>query len=244
MSENKKSTMELLVELQTATAEVEKALNEVETTAEQTDKLRAEVETALAAYNASVTQDAYASWNAQECPMRSMLTDRFIPGTKKVRYLISKDTGLNVVEINDSTTPVSLVKYATACGYGNFAKGRDWWTLCQAIAYIMANAFDRELAGENSGFAYKVDAAASTFQFGEDANPASNTSCIKALQMVFDAILPGVRANSHDVAYIRASMTKNGGVLKVTYGGTHKMADYIADAMHGRLTDKKYTTTA
>lgn len=239
--ETKKTTMELLVELQTATDEAVEAMNGGKPAAE-TDPLKDKVDAALDAYNASATADAYEAWNAQEKPVEAILRDRFVPGIKRVQFRTDKETGLMTATIKDAETRASLVKYAGECGYGNFAEGRDWWTKVQALAFIMADAFNKELCS-NSQFVYEVEKAATLYDFGKDANPASKTSCVKALQACFDSILPGVRANSHDVAYIRASMTRNGGVGKIIYGGTHKMADFVADAMHQRLVGEEFVVT-
>lgn len=206
------------------------------------DGLKKEADAALDAYNRQALCNAYSMWNSMEHPVREMLKARFVPGLKRYSVTLDKKTTLFVAKISNKTdVRIDFVSYAhdtsgNIDGFMHF-QDRNWFTYCQKLAYVLANALNDAL-GKDPSFRYEVDAAASTFEFSKEADPKSVKSRKNAIQMCVDAIYheEGLVVTKQDLVYIENALTKQGkGLGEIAIGNTYKMAELITEIMSVHL---------
>ena len=214
------------------------------------DALKKSASDALLAYNEQVTKEAYLKMAEAGDAVKAALTVRYVDGVKRVSYKADKNTGHVTAVISAAQAKIDLPTMCKVIGREHFA-APNWFAMTQKMAFVIANALNRELS-DNPAFIYAIDDAAKAFDFAPDANPASTKSVVKALQACADAILfvpttdksgesvNTIKMTSRHYAYIRECMTRQGKeVGEVIVGGTSKMSELIADAIHLVIVEKK-----
>ena len=205
---------------------------------------------AESAYNAEVARLQYIAWRDEGNPMETAIRERNIPNGKKLYYKTT-DTGRTYLEVNDYQFKVDLLELENAIGVEHFHEG-DWFVKIQKLAYLLANALNKQLSN-NADFRYEVEQAAMEFDFGEGADFTSDASILKALQITVDSILfmpirnkAGIEVNRIKVikpawTCIAQSMTKQGSKPgEVAISGGNKMCELVTDVIHCIITGKKF----
>ena len=114
--------------------------------------------------------------------------DYYIPGAKKAQAKKDRESGRYEGKIGGTKIPINLRTFQRLHGATPYFHEEDWFVKAQAFAFIVANALNDDL-GKDPSFSYAVEAAAKEFKFADDANPASQSSGLKALQACVDAVV-------------------------------------------------------
>ena len=213
---------------------------------------------ACVAYNMALSHDTYKMWTEKGVdPVLEAITERYIPGAKKIVWGKNDDGTANYKLENDEIK-ISLFDLQGVLGKDVFTNP-EWSDLSGNLALLFANKLKRESG--STGFEYDVTEAAKAFNFDEATcgKLYSNGFFCKALQVVFDAIktVPaGGKGNSIKVHlkeddngvvfspawnHVAYGNTRNGKGTNVTQiGDYYKFTELVVDCMHNELTDKSY----
>lgn len=212
--------------------------------------LRKAASDAMTKYNEQVAFTVYKEWAEKGDAIQTALRTLYVPGAKKISYK-SNASEYTYVEVSDAKIKINLPEMQTVIGIQHFHE-EDWFTKVGSLAWIIANAVNKNL-GDNPAFAYRVSEAAKVFRFSDAADITSIKSIVSALQQTADGILfiPTTTKKGKDVNaikmtsaswwYIRESMTKQGKEPgHVDIYGEDKMSELVADAMHVIMTTDKF----
>jgi len=227
-------------------------------------KLKEAVKAATDAYNLELEKQTYLDWAAAGDPVKTCIRERFIRGGKRVSFK-EADDGTMTGTIKDVDFKADLPMMHKVLGAGVFASP-DWLPKVEKLAWIMASNLNNHLA-DNPAFAYAASDAAKEFSFPAEIKCDTDSAVYIALQMVIDSILfiPDEKSRKKEKpnlisltmktdkygatfspqwVYIRESLTRQGNLNQVVIGNIGKMAELIADAMHGIITNGDFTLTA
>lgn len=243
-----KNLNELEVAMKAAAAKYVEAANDRENpSVKKMKELKKVVTSAQDEYNKALEESIYAQWAEEGDPIKTAIRTRTFKG-KSVRFKVT-DKNLTYMEISDKDLLVSLLELERVIGVQHFSSP-SWFDMASNIAWFIASTVNFALGGGDD-FAYEVKEAAKEFSFDKGIDLKKESTCINALQQVFDAILlipePSksgkniIRAEGKAWAYIRESMTRKGGIGEIVIGNTGKMTELILDAMHLALTNGDYS---
>lgn len=244
-------------EMQNRAIEYVKAYNDRKSTKKELKSLKKLATDKMDTYNLELSKETYKEWaenggNAVETGIKT----RFVPGCKRVRFP-TNDNDVMSVEFVERKYPVNLPQMMATLGAGAFASP-DWFKLVEKFAYLMANNLNKMLA-DSVTFKYQIEEASQAFSIdGVDLDAIAWRSAI--IQKIFDSILfiPDESGNNtiraticqdnygRDVVreweYITNAMTRDGelGKGELVVGGTGKMTEYIANAMHNNMTGEAF----
>lgn len=212
-------------------------------------ELKTAVSNAQDDYNAAVAEDTYCNWAKEGDPIRTAARMRTYRG-KRVSFKVT-DANLTYMEIKDADLLVNLVDMESAIGIEHFADPK-WFDMTSNLAFIIASAVGSSLGCDD--LTYEVEEAAKEFKFAGDVDLKDESTCIAALQQVFDAILyiPDeehkanlLRADGPAWSCIKYCMTRQGsGFGKVMIGNTGKMSELVLNALHIAITNGRYSAEA
>lgn len=230
---------------------VAQAMNEHAAKKELTEVKKA-AKNAMDKYNGELAKQTYIKWAETGNAIETAIRTYWLPDAKRVTYKTDEDTNYTTVEISDAKIPVNLPTMHTVLGEDKFASA-NWFDRCQKLAFIVANALNKNL-GDSPAFQYVVTEAARAFNFSEDAKPDSVSSMCKALQNVADAILfipvedkkgntvNQIKMDSRAWHFISNAMTREGkGIGAIEVVGTAKMSDLVMQAMNRIITNDKFS---
>ena len=208
------------------------------------------------AYNLALSREVYKAWAKAGDVVKTAIVTRFVPGAKKAKFTVNDDDVMSF-ELKDTEYYTNLPEIQRTCGADVFADAA-WLNKVEKLTWLIAGRINKRIAGDPS-FKYEIMEASGAFEFPEEINPLTDDGVICALQSIFDSILfvPGedgensihtTTADDNGRPYcpqwevIRESMTKAGWVNEVVICNTTLMTQYIANAMHGILTEKAPNT--
>ena len=129
----------------------------------------------------------------------------------------------------------------------------EWFDRASSLARLMAVALNKDLQG-SAAFQYVIAESSKAFKFNESVEPTSNTSMVKAFQMVIDEILwigdavnkkgvpvNGLKFENRHWTYIQNCMSRQGSIIgEVDYGSPSLCIELVADCIHMMLTNKGF----
>lgn len=165
--------------------------------------------------------------------------------TYRHRDNVDKDSGVTSREIVEVMRPVDLAKL---CKYSadrnpdrNLTPDRLWVFKVQRFNQLMTAraAVELGLNVKDVYSSYYMNEKAKEIEMGK--TPTSNTQLLKALQACLDAILPGYKATSHDVAYLLLMYCKKGKkALSVAAANHGTMRQLVTDMLYHLVTGNNY----
>ena len=211
-------------------AEYAQAYNQHETPVKTLRDMKKVVKGAVDSYNQALAQETYRKWKSEGEPVKTAIRSRVIPHAIKISLKPNDNDYVVVKESEDENYEVNLPLMQATIGADQFSNP-GWFPMLQKLAYLVAKRINNRMGSGVRKFDYQIEAAAKAFQFPEGMDPLSDEGIIKALQMVFDAILfledpdvPGEnmiktrKLDDEGTPYsvewtvIRESMTKEAGV--------------------------------
>lgn len=243
-----KNLNELEAAMKAAGAKYVEAANDRENPSVKKMKdLKKAVAAAQDEYNKALEESIYTKWAEEGDPIKTAIRTRTFKG-KRVNFKVT-DKNMCYMEISDKDLNVSLLELERVIGVQHFSSPR-WFDMTSNIAWLIASAVNLSIGGGDD-FAYEANEAAKEFSFDKAIDLKKESTCICALQQVFDAILlipePSksgkniIRAEGKAWNYIRESMTRKGGIGEIVIGNTGKMSELVLDSMHLALTNGDYS---
>lgn len=212
---------------------------------------------AIDKYNLALCDEQYRAWDAEGDAVKTAIRLRKVPNCVKVSFKVNDDTDVMSAIYSSIGIKANLPAMQKVIGAEKFHDPK-WFSMVGKLAWLCAGRLNMEL-GDNRNFNYEIDDATRAFEFPNGVKPYDDAGVIAALQQVFDAILmvPGKDGKNiidaateyHEngavfnraLTMIRESMTHQGNeVGTVAIGGTGKMSELVADAMHILLTSGSF----
>lgn len=232
--------------------ETAKAMNENRTQKEIKD-LKKATKSCVDRYNQAVTAKYYkdmAEKHGADALQKILEAEECrIPGVIAITFKEEK-SGVVYHDERDAKIKANLVDIEETIGVAHFHSA-DWFKRLQVLARMMSLALNKDLGGAAT-FKYVINDACESFELGEDADPKSAASMVKAFQKVIDDVLwigdavnkkgepvNGLKFTSKNWAYIRECMTRQGSEIgEVVIGSPMKAAELVADCIHLLLKNK------
>lgn len=249
MADNKKILMEEIKKKSDSVVEA------VKTNKPQSEvkALRKAVNACVAKYNLLIEKEYYkflAEKHGNDAVKVALaVAETQVPGVISIQFRESKDGKFGWSQ-GSAKMKVDLVEMSQTIGMEYFHSA-DWFNRIQILSRLIALALNKDL-GDNPAFQYIIDDACENLSIGEQADPKSASTMVKAFQKVVDDILwvgESVNKKGEPVndlkfttkhwAYVNTCMSRQGSNIgDVVIGSPMKTAELVVDCINMMLNKK------